>query len=88
MGKCVNGLHGEFAPSKGFDAIMVVVDRFSKMAHFIPTKDEATAQETGGLFFSHIFKHHGLPKDIVSDRDPKFTSFGGPCGSEWGRNSR
>ncbi len=57
-------------PSRGFDAIMVVVDRFSKMAHFIPTKDSATAQETGRLFF----KHHGLPKDIVSDRDPKFTS--------------
>jgi hypothetical protein len=61
-------------PSKGFDAIMVVVDRFSKMAHFIPTKDEATVQKTGRLFFSHIFKHHGLPKDIVLDRDPKFTS--------------
>jgi len=61
-------------PSKGFDAIMVVVGRFSKMTHFIPTKDEVTAQETGRLFFSHIFKHHGLPKDIVSDRDPKFTS--------------
>jgi hypothetical protein len=61
-------------PSKGFDAIMVVVDRFSKMAHFIPTKDEATVQKTGRLFFSHIFKHHGLPKDMVSDRDPKFTS--------------
>ncbi len=44
------------------------------MAHFIPTKDEATAQETGRLFFSHIFKHHGLPEDIVSDRDPKFIS--------------
>jgi hypothetical protein len=55
-------------PSKGFDAIMVVVDRFSKMAHFIPTKDEATAQETGMLFFSHIFKHHGLPRDSVRSR--------------------
>jgi len=63
-------------PSKGFDAIMVVVDRFNKMAHFIPTKDEATAQETGSyrLFFTHVFKHHGLPKDIVLDRDPKFTN--------------
>jgi len=61
-------------PSTGFDAIMVVVDRFSKMAHFIPTKDEATAQETGRLFFTHVFKLHGLPKGIVSNRDPKFTS--------------
>ncbi len=54
-------------PSKGFDAIMVVVDRFNKMAHFIPTKKNAMAQETGMLFFTHVFKHHGLPKDIVSD---------------------
>jgi hypothetical protein len=61
-------------PSRGFDAIMLVVDRFNKMAHFIPTKDEATAQEIGRLFFTHIFKHHGFPKDIVSDRNPKFTS--------------
>jgi len=61
-------------PSRGFDAIMVAVDRFSKTAHFIPTKDEAMAQEIGRLFFTHVFKHHGLPKDIVSNRDPKFTS--------------
>jgi hypothetical protein len=61
-------------PSRGFDAIMVVVNRFSKMAHFIPIKDEATAQEIGRLFFTHVFKHHGLPKDIISDRDPNFTS--------------
>jgi hypothetical protein len=61
-------------PSRGFDVIMMVVDQFSKMAHFIPTKDEATAQEIGRLFFTRVFKHHGLPKDIVSDRDPKFTN--------------
>ncbi len=54
-------------PSRGFDATMVVVDRFNKMAHFIPTKDSATAQETRRLFFTHVFKHHGLPKDIVPD---------------------
>ncbi len=53
---------------------MVVVDWFSKMAHFIPTKDSATAQETRRLFFTHMFKHHGLPKDIVSNWDPKFIS--------------
>jgi hypothetical protein len=61
-------------PSKGLNTIMVVVDRFNKMAHFIPTKNEAMAQETGRLFFTHVFKHHGLPKDIVSNRNPKFRS--------------
>jgi hypothetical protein len=60
-------------PLRGFDAIMVVVDRFSKMAHFILTKETAMAHETGRLFFTHMFKHHGLPKDIVSNRDSKFT---------------
>jgi hypothetical protein len=54
-------------PSRGFDAIMLVVDQFSKMAHFIPIKESATAQETGRLLFTHMFKHHGLPKDIVLD---------------------
>jgi hypothetical protein len=49
-------------PSRGFDAIMVVVDRFNKMAHFIPTKDSAMAQETGRLFFTHVFKHHDLSR--------------------------
>jgi hypothetical protein len=61
-------------PSRGFDAIMVVVDQFSKMTHFIPTKESAMAQETRRLFFTHVFKHHGLPKDIVLDQSPKFTN--------------
>jgi len=67
MGRCVHGFHGEFSTIKGFDVIMVVVDRFNKMAHFMPTKESAMAQETGRLFFTHVFKHHGLPKDIVFD---------------------
>ncbi len=53
---------------------MVVVDRFNKMAHFIPTKENVTAKETRRLFFRHVFKHHGLPMDIVLDQDLKFTS--------------
>jgi hypothetical protein len=60
--------------SRGFDTIMVVVDRFSKMAHFIPTKESAMTQEMGRLFFTHVFKHHGLLKDIMLNRDPKFMS--------------
>ena len=44
------------------------------MAHFVPTRDTATAQEVGRLYFDKVVKHHGMQKSIVSDRDPKFTS--------------
>ena len=59
--------------SKGFDSIMVVVDRVSKMAHFVPTWDTATAQEVGRLYFDKVVKHQGMQKNIISDRDSKFT---------------
>ena len=58
--------------SKGFDSIMVVVDRVSKMAHFVPTRDIATTQEVGRLYFDKVVKHYGMHKSIISDRDPKF----------------
>ena len=59
--------------SKGNTQIFVVVDRLSKMAHFIPCKKAASAVDVASLFMQHVFKIHGLPKSIVSDRDPKFT---------------
>ena len=60
--------------SKGFDSIMVVVDRVSKMAHFVPTRDTAMAQQIGRLYFDKVVKHHGMQKNIILDRDPKFTN--------------
>ena len=59
---------------QGYDAIFVVVDKLFKRAHFIPTHTSATAPETAKLFFNVIFKDHGLPRTIISDRDAKFTS--------------
>ncbi|MCO5583439.1 hypothetical protein L7F22_037350 [Adiantum nelumboides] len=56
--------------SKGNAQILVIVNRFSKMAHFIPCKKAASAPDIASLFVQHIFRIHGLP---VSDRDPKFT---------------
>jgi hypothetical protein len=56
------------------DAIVVFVDRLSKRAHFQPMHTSATAPEVAKIFFTTIFRNHGLPKAIVSDRDPKFTS--------------
>jgi transposase InsO family protein len=58
----------------GFDAVWVVVDRFTKMVRFVPCMSTITAVQTASLFVKHIFKLHGMPKRIVSDRDNKFTS--------------
>ena len=60
--------------SKGFDSIMVVVDRVSKMAHFVLMRDTVTAQEVGQLYFDKVVKHHGMQKNIILDRDLKFIS--------------
>ena len=60
--------------SKGFDTILTVVDRFTKMAHFLPCTKTITSQETADLLMREVFKHHGLPDDIVSDRGPQFIS--------------
>ena len=57
----------------GNTAIMVVVDRLSKLVHFIPTVDTANAEAVARLFIDNIFVLHGMPERIVSDRDPRFT---------------
>ena len=59
---------------RGFDSIYVVVDRLSKYAHFIPCSSSITADGVAKLFLNHIWKLHGFPRSIITDRDPKFVS--------------
>ena len=60
--------------SDGNTKIWVIVDRFSKMAHFIPLPTVNKTEDMAKIFLNQIWKLHGLPDDIVSDRDSKFIS--------------
>jgi len=65
----------ELPVSEGYDQLWVIIDRFTKMAHFIPLKTNGkTATDLAIIFVREVWKHHGLPADIVSDRDSRFTS--------------
>ena len=59
---------------KQHDSIMVVVDKLSKSAHFIPVKSTHKAADIAEIFLKEIFRLHGVPKVVISDRDVKFTS--------------
>jgi len=64
----------ELPLSNGFDTIFVVVDRFTKRAHFIPTFTSLSASGAAKLFRDHVWTQHGWPKKIVSDRGQQFAA--------------
>ncbi|MCO5559081.1 hypothetical protein L7F22_012673 [Adiantum nelumboides] len=58
----------------GYDSVFVVVDMLTKVAHLMPIKTTYTASDISRVFIKEIFRLHGLPKRIISNRDAKFTS--------------
>uniref|UniRef100_A0A3B1JYM9 Gypsy retrotransposon integrase-like protein 1 n=1 Tax=Astyanax mexicanus TaxID=7994 RepID=A0A3B1JYM9_ASTMX len=60
--------------SEGYTTILTVVDRFSRGVKFIPFPALPTALQTAQAIYTHIFRHYGVPEDILSDRGPQFTS--------------
>jgi len=65
----------ELPISDGCDQLWVIIDRFTKMVHFLPLRIEGkTVSDLAVIFAREVWKYHGLPTDIVSDRDSRFTS--------------
>ena len=60
--------------SRGMSIILTIVDRFSKQVHFIPLAKLPSAAETADLLVQHVFRIHGLPTNILSDRGPQFVA--------------
>jgi transposase InsO family protein len=60
--------------SGGYDSVMVVVDKNTKLGHFIPTNESIDSQKTASLYLHHVWKHHGTPEEVISDRGPVFVS--------------
>ena len=70
---------------RGNSAILVMVDRLSKMVHLAATTNSVNAVGIGDLFFDNVIRLHGCPRDIVSDRDPRFIApFMQEVSSRWG----
>jgi hypothetical protein len=58
----------------GYDAIVVMMCRLTKMVHYAPCLTAINAPQLSEIFFKEVVRHHGMPLSIVSDRDPRFTS--------------
>jgi hypothetical protein len=60
--------------AKWYDSIWVIVDRLTKIAHFLPVRVKYTVATYVELYIARILSLHGVPKTIVSDRGPQFVS--------------
>ena len=60
--------------SKGYDAIWVVVDCLTKLRHMVPCKSTCSSEDLADLFQHNVWKHHGLPSTVISNRGPLFAS--------------
>ena len=64
----------ELLDSEGVDTVMNMVNSVSKRAHFIPTNTTITALGAAKLYLTHVWKLHGLPRQVVSDRGSQFVA--------------
>ena len=64
----------ELPESDGWNAILVITDRFTKMQRYIPAKTTCTAEDIANVYITDVWRHYGLPRAVTSDRGPQFAS--------------
>ena len=67
-------ISGFLLTQKKHDSVWVIMDRLTKFAHFLPVRLDYSMDRLAELYVNKIFRLHGIPISIVSDRDPRFTS--------------
>jgi len=60
--------------AQGYDSILVVCDRMTKMAYFVPTTEKTLVEGIARLFWNNVWKLHGLPESIITNRGAQFTA--------------
>src|SRR5258708_6267936 len=65
---------GELLDSRGYNATLMVVDRLSKQIHAIPTVTSLDSTRVAQLFLEHVWCHHRLPEEVISNHGPTFIS--------------
>jgi Integrase zinc binding domain len=65
---------GPLPEAHGYNAINIIVDRKSKLGHFVPTTIELSSLGQAKIYRDHIFRLHGIPQKIISDRGPQYVS--------------
>jgi len=65
---------GELPESEGYNAILAITDRFTKIQHYIPAKTTWTAEDVANIYITEIWRLYGLTRHVISDRGPHFAS--------------
>ncbi len=60
--------------SDGYNTLLVTSDRFTKQVHITACNEIATADNAATMYIKDVFKHHGTPRQVITDRGPQFTS--------------